>query len=80
MDSAGAILAIIVVVTAVQLRVTWRLLRSSMYEWPQKRLQLALIWLVPVLGAIVVHTMMRVEGQPPYKPEKGYTDPGAGDG
>jgi hypothetical protein len=80
MDRAGAIMAILVAVAAIQLRVSWRLLRSPIYEPRQKWAQLALIWLIPLLGAIVVYTMMRVEGQPPPKPEKGYTDPGPGAG
>ena len=41
----------------------------------QKWLQLCLIWLVPLFGAVVVESMLRSEGQPPYIPEKGYTEP-----
>lgn len=44
-------------------------------ERGQKFLQLCLVWLIPVFGAIVVESMLRSEGRPPYGPEKGYTEP-----
>jgi hypothetical protein len=64
------------VIVAYQIWVTLQLARSSLYEPNQKWLQSVLIWLIPVLGAIVVQVMMWSDGRPPYKPEKGYTEPG----
>jgi hypothetical protein len=80
MDAPGLILAVVIAVLAIQARVSWRLMRSPMYEGRQKWLQLGLIWAVPILGAVFVHMMMRVEGEPPYRPEKGYTEPGGNGG
>jgi hypothetical protein len=48
---AGALLA--------QALVTRRLWRSDLYEAPQKTAQTVLIWLLPVLGAAVVHAGLR---------------------
>ena len=52
------------------------LMRLDQYDDSQKYRQLLLIWLVPVLGAVIVHIMMWADGRPPYKSEKGYTEPG----
>lgn len=65
-----------VAICAFQFWVSVRLLRSSLYESNQKWLQLGLIWLIPIVGAVVVQSMMSSEGKPRYKPEKGYTEPG----
>ena len=64
MDTAGLILAIAIVILTIQARVSWRLMRSPMYERRQRWLQLGLIWAVPILGAVIVHMVMRVEAQP----------------
>jgi cytochrome bd-type quinol oxidase subunit 1 len=76
MGSSEVILGVGVLIAAFQLWVSVQLIRASHYESLQKWLQLLLIWLVPLLGAIVVQSMMRTEGRAPYKPEKGYTEPG----
>ena len=75
MGSSEVILGIAVLIAAFQLWVSVQLFRASHYEPLQKWLQLLLIWLIPLLGAIVVQSMMRSEGRPPYVPEKGYTTP-----
>ena len=71
-----ALLAIVGVVAAYQLWVSVLVLRASMYEPRQKWLQFIGIWLAPVIGAVVVQSMLRTEGTTPYKPEKGWTEPG----
>ena len=44
--------------------VSWRVHRASVYEPRQKTLQLALVWLVPVLGPLSVWLFLRnAEGQ-----------------
>jgi hypothetical protein len=63
------------VLAVYQLWVSLKLFRAPQYEPRQKWLQLALIWLIPAIGAVVVHSMLRSEGHPPYVPEKGYTPP-----
>ena len=65
-----------VVGSLYQIWVSVMLLRSCRHESMQKCLQLALIWLIPIFGAAVVHAMMWADRKPPRKPEKGYTEPG----
>lgn len=65
-----------VTVALYQLWVSVQLLRSTLYKPKQKGLQLLVVWLIPIVGAVVVHSMMWSEGKPPYTPEKGYTEPG----
>lgn len=50
-----------VAVVVVQAGVTRRLLRSDLYTPSQQRLQLLFIWLVPIVGAAVVHAALRHE-------------------
>lgn len=57
--------------------VSIRLVRSDNFEKSQKRRQLLLIWILPVLGAVAVQSFMWADGRPPFKHEKGYTEPGA---
>jgi hypothetical protein len=72
----GAVIWMIVAVIAVwQTAVSLALVRVSHLEPRQKVYQLCLIWLVPVIGAAVIYSMLRAEGRPPYVPEKGYTLP-----
>jgi hypothetical protein len=75
-DAAAAALSAIFLVIALQLWVSIYVARSTLYERRQKQLQIALVWLLPVIGAVIVCSMMKAEGRPPYKPEKGYTEPG----
>lgn len=65
-----------VVIALYQLWVSVWLLRSTLYERRQKGFQLVVVWLVPIVGAVIVHSMMRSDGKPRYTPEKGYTEPG----
>jgi tellurite resistance protein TehA-like permease len=69
--AVGAIAAVL-----FQVWVSVQLLRSTLYEPSQKRLQMLVVWLIPVIGAVIVQSMMRSDGKPPYRPEKGYTEPG----
>ena len=54
--------AIGVLVAVWQFWVSMKLLRAPQYEPRQKWLQFALIWLLPILGAAVIHAMLRSEG------------------
>jgi hypothetical protein len=76
MDAAGAALSAIALLASLQLWVSIHVARSSLYERRQKQLQIALIWPLPVIGAVIVCSMMKTDGRSPYKPEKGYTEPG----
>jgi len=75
MESTAVGIGAVVVIALYQIWVTFQIIRSAIYEPPQKWLQVALIWLIPLIGAVVAHSMLRSEGKPPYKPEKGYTEP-----
>lgn len=59
-----------------QLWVSILVTRAEMYEPRQKLLQVAGIWLVPIIGAVIVHSMLWTEGKPPHTPEKEWTEPG----
>jgi putative copper export protein len=64
-----AVGSIVVGVVAFQVWLTRRVFRSSMFERRQKILQAQLIWLVPILGAGLVFSVLQEEskndGQPP---------------
>ena len=55
---SGAMLAI------VDLAVTIAISRSAIYEPSQKRIQYLLIWLVPVVGAVVAWCVLRAQSEP----------------
>lgn len=50
---------------------TWLLLRAEELETSQKLAQLALVWLVPIIGAVVVIAVRR-ESMRAYKPESSF--------
>lgn len=43
---------------AFQIWVTWRLLRTPIYDGSQKRAQTKLIWLLPLVGAAIVFSVL----------------------
>lgn len=55
--------ALVVCALAFQLWVTWRLRRSTIYDRSQKTAQAKLIWLVPVVGAAIVFSVLTSEEQ-----------------
>ncbi|MDC3962102.1 hypothetical protein [Polyangium jinanense] len=64
-----ALVTLAVVVMLVQLGITVRLWRSDLYTRGQKIAQSAMIWLLPVVGAIVVYVGLRhTEDVPRLKP------------
>jgi hypothetical protein len=75
MDDGKILLGILALAAAYQLWVSVKVVRAPQLETLQKLLQVALVWLIPVIGAIIVQTMLAVEGKPSHKPEKGYTEP-----
>ena len=52
---AGGLLALI----AFQITITWRVWKSRIYDREQKLLQSKLIWLVPLVGAMLVLSVMQ---------------------
>ena len=71
-----ALLVTFCVVVAYQLWVSILVVRTAIYEPTQKLLQCIGIWLIPIIGAVIVHSILKTEGKPPYKPEKEWTEPG----
>jgi hypothetical protein len=64
MDRAGIIGALLIVgAFAFQVWVTVRVFRSRLYESSQKSAQAKLIWLLPVLGAIIAFSVLSSEEQ-----------------
>jgi len=70
------LLVSLVGIAAYQFWVSIQLARAPQYTGRQKGLQAVIIWMLPVIGAILVQSMLWAEGRPPYKPETGYTEPG----
>lgn len=64
MDRAGIIGVLLIVgAFAFQVWVTVRVFRSRLYERSQKSAQAKLIWLLPVLGAIIAFSVLSSEEQ-----------------
>jgi len=64
MDRAGIIGTLLIVgAFAFQVWVTVRVFRSRLYETSQKSAQAKLIWLLPVLGAIIAFSVLSSEEQ-----------------
>ena len=76
MTTTVVILGIIAAAAAWQVWVSVAVVRAGHLERRQKLLQLGLIWLLPIIGAVAVYSMLRAEGKSPYIPERGYTVPG----
>ena len=61
----GTVFGLVVLTAAVvfQVWVTVRVYRSRLYEPSQKSAQAKLIWLLPVLGAIIAFSVLTAEEQ-----------------
>lgn len=49
----------LIFIVAFQLWVSYRVFRSKYYEREQKSAQLAFIWMLPALGAVIAFMMLR---------------------
>jgi hypothetical protein len=63
-------LILLVVILGFQARTTLRLWRSKVFDRPQKIAQSQLIWLLPLIGAVIVLSVLddedqRAKGPPP---------------
>ncbi|MFZ5893422.1 MAG: hypothetical protein ACOY0T_20340 [Myxococcota bacterium] len=64
MERAGIVGALLVIGAVLfQVWVTVRVFRSRLYESSQKSAQAKLIWLLPVLGAIIAFSVLTSEEQ-----------------
>ena len=78
----GVAFAIIV----YQAFVTFRIVFSRQYTSGQKLLQVAVIWLLPLIGAVVCHIFLDEDMRPPkprdtsFTPDTGNNPPGIGPG
>jgi hypothetical protein len=73
--------AVAIVIVAFQLFVTVRLLRFDGYTGAQKFVQVLLVWLIPLVGALIVHSVMaftlrRPRGDTRFIPDRGGNPPG----
>lgn len=60
-ELAAAVL--LVAIIALQVFATFRLRRSPSCSVEQKRVQTSLVWLVPVLGAVMVLSVLHQDGE-----------------
>jgi len=74
MEPRYLLVAIALVVAVYQSWVSVRLFNARQYDLTQRGLQLLLVWLLPGLGALVVHSFMKADGKA-RRPEPGYTEP-----
>ena len=63
-----AVGSIVVCVVAFQVWLTTRVFRSNMFERRQKLLQAQLIWLVPIIGAGLVFSVLQEESKSDSQP------------
>ena len=61
------ILALLLAVIAYQLFVTVRVVRSDQYSSTQRIVQAILIWLVPLVGAVICHVVLFTDRQSPQR-------------
>ena len=80
MDRQHLIFGVAILVVAYHLWVCVALWRAPEYELRQKWLQTLLVLFIPVLGAVVVHVMLRSERAPPPKRDKDFTREEVGGG
>jgi putative copper export protein len=52
---------VIVGIAAFQVWLTMRVFRSNMFERKQKVLQAQLIWLIPIIGSVLVFSVLQEE-------------------
>ncbi len=64
--------AVLIAVALYQLYVTVRVFMSNSYSTAQKFAQLALIWLLPFLGAVVCHAFLGADEHSSEKHEDGF--------
>jgi hypothetical protein len=57
----AAVGLVVVLVVAFQVWLTFRVFRSNMFERRQKVLQAQLIWLLPIIGAGLVFSILQEE-------------------
>lgn len=58
---SALIVLLLVAAVTFQVWVTWRVWRSELFQRSQKVAQSQLIWILPVLGAVIVHSVLSEE-------------------
>ncbi|MBN1918803.1 MAG: hypothetical protein JW889_12935 [Verrucomicrobia bacterium] len=58
---SALIVSFLAAAVTFQVWVTWRVWRSELFQKNQKVAQSQLIWILPVLGAIIVHSVLSEE-------------------
>lgn len=72
MDRASIVGTLIILVVVVfQFRTTARVWRSTAFDRPQKMAQSKLIWLVPLIGAALVYSVLEEEDERVKPPPPG---------
>lgn len=72
--------SLVIALVAYQAYVTLRVIRSTAYTTTQKSLQISLIWLLPLVGAAVVHSVFAIDSKGPSMPDKDFTPQPPNDG
>lgn len=69
------VLAVILIPIGLNVWATWLVLNDGLSEASRKAVQLLLVWLVPVIGAVVVLAVHRT-AEPPSRKYRKPPDPG----
>jgi len=76
MNSGEPILwALVTVLALANVLVSALVMRSRYYSWPQKLVQWAMVWLVPVLGATGVWAFLRTQEHADVFDTRAYPEP-----
>ena len=70
--NSTVLMSVLLVTGLYQLYVTVRVFRLHRYSTGQRIAQLSLIWLFPLLGAIVCHVFLGSDEQAPVKRANGF--------
>ena len=73
MDSASIAIALIATITAAYaVWVAILVTRAPLYSKGQKAAQIALVFLVPLVGPVIVHAVLRTQSAPPSTPDRNF--------
>ena len=70
------VLTLIFVLAVLNLWMTWRVMNDGLATLPQRMAQTALIWLLPVLGALIILRLQRSHPEPHSGRYPANPDPG----
>lgn len=68
----GIVVPVVIVLLAYQAYVTLRVTRNVTCTFAQKWFQVCLIWLLPIVGAAIVHSVLAMDRETRSVPDKDF--------